>query len=271
MPLVFPGKHQPKTAEIAMTLLDVGQGLSVVIQTSHHAMVFDTGAKFSSDSDIGKTVLLPFLNQRGINKIDTLIISHGDNDHIGGTESLIKGIRTEKVLTSVPNLLANHSPILCMAGQSWNWDQVEFTVLSPPKASFASENDNSCVLKIRSNHGTLLLTGDIEAEAESWLVSEYREKVKADVLIAPHHGSKSSSTVAFLQSVQPSKIFIPAGYRNQFGHPHKESLSRYKAINAQCLNTAGSGAISVNENDGLWIVSSQREAENRYWNYRKFL
>ncbi len=266
LPLVFTNKPQPEAGELSMTLLDVGQGLSAVVQTAHHVLVFDTGAKFSSDSDMGLTVLLPFLHNQDVSQIDDLIVSHGDNDHIGGAESLMLGIPTEKVMTSVPQQLTAYSPIACNGGQSWNWDQVEFTILSPPSAAFTLENDNSCVLKIQSKHLTVLLTGDIEAEAESWLVASYGDKLKADVLIAPHHGSKTSSTISFLQSVQPKYVLIPAGYRNQFGHPHKEVLSRYENIKTKWFNTSDSGSISVTMKENFWNVRTLRETESRYWN-----
>jgi competence protein ComEC len=142
-------------------------------------------------------------------------------------------------------------------------------MLSPPPAAFTSENNQSCVLKIQSGHGTVLLTGDIEAEAESWLVATYGDQLKADVLIAPHHGSKSSSTAGFLQTVQPEYILIPAGYRNQFGHPHKEVLARYKNSKAIWLNTADSGAISVNMKENSLNVQAYRDKERRYWNFDK--
>jgi competence protein ComEC len=181
----------------------------------------------------------------------------------------MQGMTTEKLLTSVPEQLTLYSPIACKAGQSWNWDQVEFTLLSPPQAAFSSENNQSCVLKIQSGHGTVLLTGDIEAEAESSLVATYGDKLQADVLIAPHHGSKTSSTLSFLQTVQPKYILIPTGYRNQFGHPHKEVLERYKNSKAILLNTADSGAISVNMKEDTWNLQAYRDTASRYWNFDK--
>lgn len=264
-PLLFTESRQPETGAIRMTLLDVGQGLSTVVQTTHHLLVFDTGAKFSEQSDMGQGVLLPFLHSEGVTKIDSLIVSHGDNDHIGGTASLMRGMPAEKVLTSVPQMLSEYAPVQCAAGQSWVWDQVEFTVLAPRQA-FVSENDNSCVLKIRSQYGTALLTGDIEAAAESWLVNTYGEELKADVLVAPHHGSKTSSTAGFLQAVQPDYVLIPAGYRNQFGHPHKDVLARYRQVNAKWLSSAYSGAIAVNVGNSGFAVQGMRETEGRYWN-----
>jgi competence protein ComEC len=268
LPLIFTNKPQPEEGEFSMTLLDVGQGLSAVVQTANHVLVFDTGAKFNNDSDMGKSVLLPFLHHQGLGMVDLLIVSHGDNDHIGGAESLMKGIPTKNILTSIPQQLVNYSPVKCKSGQTWNWDQVSFTMLSPPPAVFTSENDNSCVLIIQSQHLTVLLTGDIQAEAESWLVANYGKKLKADVLVAPHHGSNTSSTANFLQTVQPSTILIPAGYRNQFGHPHKEVLSRYKNIKTRWLNTANSGSILVNMKDDSWNVQTLRKTESRYWNFK---
>lgn len=208
-----------------------------------------------------------FLRSQGVAKIDSLIISHGDNDHIGGAVSLMRGMPTEKILTSVPQQLSEYAPIECVAGQSWLWDEVKFTILAPQQA-FVSENDNSCVLKIQSKHGTALLTGDIEAAAESWLVETYGEALKADVLVAPHHGSKTSSTAGFLQAVQPGYVLIPAGYRNQFGHPHKDVLARYRQVHALWLNSADSGAIVVNVKNNVFAVQGMRQTESKYWNIK---
>jgi len=267
LPLVFTPANKPKAGSINMTLLDVGQGLSVVVQTENHWLVYDTGAKFSAESDMGRSVVLPFLRRQGADKIDRLVISHGDNDHIGGALSLMHGMPTEQVLTSVPQQLSDYSPLMCEAGQSWSWDNVTFTLLSP-QHPFVSDNDNSCVLKIESEQGAVLLTSDIEMAAESWLVETYGNHLKAKVLISPHHGSKTSSTYEFLQAVQPVYVLIPAGYRNQFGHPHQEVLDRYQQIKAQWLNTADSGAISLGVKDGLWQVQSLRDIESKYWNVK---
>jgi competence protein ComEC len=250
-----------------MTLLDVGQGLSAVVQTANHWLVYDTGAKFSAESDMGQSALLPFLRLQGADRVDKLIISHGDNDHIGGAASLMRGIPTEQVLTSVPQQLSEYSPGMCATGQSWIWDKVRFTVLSPQHA-FVSENENSCVLKIQSEQGAVLLTGDIEALAESWLIETYGKNLNANVLIAPHHGSKTSSTIGFLQAVKPEYVLIPAGYRNQFDHPHHDVLQRYQQIKAKWFNSADSGAITINVRGGSWIVQSLRDTESRYWNFK---
>jgi competence protein ComEC len=266
LPLIFTESQRPATGDMKLTLLDVGQGLAVVMQTAEHYLVYDTGAKFSADSDQGKNVLLPFLRQQGANKIDQLIISHGDNDHIGGAESLIAGIMVDKLLTSTPERLSAYHPVSCTAGQSWSWDGIDFTILSPSQ-QLISENDNSCVLQVQSAYGSVLLTGDIEANAEAWLVKNYGQLLQAKLLIAPHHGSKTSSTQAFLQAVKPEIILIPAGYRNQFGHPHNDVLTRYQAMNAHYLSSADSGAITVSLTHGVWQVQALRQTNSHYWNF----
>ncbi|MDD5460494.1 MAG: DNA internalization-related competence protein ComEC/Rec2 [Methylococcales bacterium] len=265
LPLIFTESKHLEKGDINMTLLDVGQGLSVVVQTAHHWLVYDTGAKFSAESDLGQSVVLPFLRLQGVGKLDKLIISHGDNDHIGGAASLMRGIPTERVLTSVPQQLSKYLPVGCEAGQSWLWDDVRFTILSPTQV-LASENDSSCVLKIQSEYGVVLLTGDIEEASESRLVKNYGESLKANVLVAPHHGSKTSSTAGFLQAIQPEYVLISAGYRNQFGHPHNDVLLRYQQIGAKWLNSADSGAITVSILDNARAVKSLRNAESKYWN-----
>lgn len=268
LPLVFGEVKRPDVGDIKMTLLDVGQGLSAVVQTANHLLVFDTGAKFSAQNDSGQSVVLPFLRSQGVYKIDRLIISHGDNDHIGGAASLMRGMVTDGVLTSVPQQLSDYAPMTCRAGQSWLWDEVKFTVLAPQQQAFSTKNDNSCVLKIDSKHGAVLFTGDIEAAAESWLIKTYGEALKAKVLIAPHHGSKTSSTAGFLQAVQPHYVLIPAGYRSQFGHPHRSVLARYRDINATWLSSADSGAISVHVESNAWVVQGIRAAQSHYWNMK---
>ena len=265
LPLIFVDETRPEQGEVTMTLLDVGQGLSAVIETSNHVLVFDTGAKYSDQYDMGNAVVIPFLNSKGIKVVDILLISHGDNDHIGGAESVIKQSRVEKILTSVPDALANYFPAQCQAGQSWDWDHVKFEILWPIQNSF-SENNNSCVLKVSSKQGSFLLTGDIEAEAENGLIKKYAQQLEADVLIAPHHGSKTSSTASFLKWVNPAIVLIPSGYRNRFSFPHLEVLKRYQDLNTSWMNTADEGALIVEMKKDLLVVNSTRRERIKYWN-----
>jgi competence protein ComEC len=266
LPLVFPVTDQLKPGEAKLTLLDVGQGLSVVIQTANHTLVFDTGAKYSQRYDSGSNVLIPFLRFHHINKVDTLIVSHGDNDHIGGAYSLMEGMQVKKVISSVPDKLIDYDPVTCIAGQQWFWDGIEFLILSPGENFFDSENDNSCVLLVTTETGKFLLTGDIEKPAENWLVATYGKKLQAEVLIAPHHGSKSSSSFAFLEQVKPKIVLFPVGYLNRFGFPHQEIEERYRLRGVQLFKVAKTGAISVKLGRRLTKIETWRDKHGKYWN-----
>lgn len=241
MPLALYNPDKPAADEFWFTLLDVGQGLSAVIQTKNHTLVFDTGPKFSDSFDTGSAVVSPFLKQQGIQQIDTLIISHGDNDHIGGAASLVDEIATKVIFSSVPNLLATAK--YCIAGQSWLWDGVTFLFLHPHSTDQGNENNLSCVLKVSTQHKSILLTGDIELETEKLLVQRYASQLASTLLIAPHHGSKTSSSHAFIHTVNPEIVLFPVGYHNRYGFPKKEVIKRYNTKNRTLLNTAQHGAI----------------------------
>jgi competence protein ComEC len=241
MPLMLYSPDKPDKNEFWFTLLDVGQGLSTVIQTQNHTLVFDTGPRFSDSFDTGAAVVSPFLQQQGINHIDTLIISHGDNDHIGGAVSLINEVEINSILSSVPELLSTAEH--CVAGQSWQWDGVMFSFLHPRPDDHGSENNLSCVLKISTGNNSVLLTGDIESKAEKLLVQRYHSQLASTLLVAPHHGSKTSSTAAFIDAVNPEIVLFPVGYRNRYGFPKDEVVARYNDQNRTLLNSAQNGAI----------------------------
>jgi competence protein ComEC len=265
LPLLLVNIEQPKAGEVLLTLLDVDQGLSAVIQTQHHSLAFDTGAKFADSTDMGDAVLLPFLHHQGVNNVDHLIISHADNDHSGGAESLLAEMPVQQISSSAAPWAEYANGNYCQAGQSWEWDAVKFQILSPPAEPFSSENDNSCVLQISTAKQRFLLTGDIERNAEQWLVEQYGSQLQSHVLIAPHHGSKTSSSESFLQQVAPELILIPAGYLNRFHFPHPSVLARYQRLGADWLNTADKGAISLYSNDAGLIVLSEKKKQQRYW------
>ena len=263
LPLFFTKIERPLQGEVWLTLLDVGQGLATVIETKNHRLVFDVGARFSSSMDMGKNIVVPFLRSRQIKHLDMLIVSHADNDHIGGAKALLSEIKSEEILSSVPDELLAYQAKSCLAGQKWAWDEVEFTILSPSEKVFSSENNNSCVLRVETQWGALLLTGDIEKEAEMSLLNN---QLEAKVLIAPHHGSKTSSTFAFLKKVSPEIILIPAGAPNRFGFPHKDVLARYDAIGAKNLITGKEGAISIKLKKSGMELQSYRKMAGKYWN-----
>ena len=268
MPALFMSTDRPAAGQIKMTLLDVGQGLAAVIQTSEHVLVYDTGSRFSARFDMGESVVLPFLRSQAVEQVDMLLISHSDNDHLGGAEALLRLSAVNDILTSVPVDIKPAQARLCQAGQTWTWDQVVFTVLSPSKQRHFSENDNSCVLRIETRAGAVLLTGDIEQAAEDRLVKTYGTKINAEIMIAPHHGSNTSSSLGFLRAVQPEMILIPAGYRNRFGFPDQRVLERYRTVGAEWLTVGELGAVSVEGIGDGWLFDSYRARQGRYWNQR---
>jgi len=267
LPLFWSQVDRPQSGTFRMTLLDVGQGLSAVVETKHHTLVFDTGARYSARFDMGKAVVLPFLHYRSIDRIDQLVISHSDNDHIGGAKSLLTEINVDKLLTSVPALMQEYHPKRCQTGQYWIWDQVKFQVLSPDKILFPRDNNNSCVIKVTDrSQQSLLLTGDIEQTTEHWLVEHFPSILTSHILLAPHHGSQTSSSLLFLKQVNPDVILIPSGYKNRFSFPHVSVIARYQQLNIPWLNTATAGAITVETNRNGYSFYSERARFGHYWN-----
>ncbi|MGH8552026.1 MAG: DNA internalization-related competence protein ComEC/Rec2, partial [Methylococcales bacterium] len=245
LPMLFADIKPPNPGEVQFTLLDVDQGLAAVVETTHHTLVFDTGARFGDHFDMGTAVVAPFLRKRNIRSIDRLVISHADNDHSGGARPLDGLIPITDVYTSVPEAIDWRKAHACKAGQNWTWDGVEFLMLAPFAIDSARENDNSCVLRIQSRSGSFLLTGDIEKATESALVVRYGQSLQSDYLVVPHHGSNTSSTSDFLDAVRPKYALIPAGYRNRYGFPRPQVIARLERVGAELYNSADSGAILV--------------------------
>lgn len=262
LPLFLVRPPIPAAGEVWFTLLDVGQGLSAVVRTREHTLLFDAGPRFG-DFDTGKAVVEPYLRAVGVRRLDTFIVSHGDNDHAGGAESVLRALPVGNVMSSVTEKLPMAQP--CQSGQSWNWDGVEFSVLGPDDAGGERRNDASCVLMVRSRHGNILLPADIEARAEKKLVQTWGERLRADVLIAPHHGSKTSSTPAFIEAVSPRHVLFPVGYRNRYRHPHPDVVRRYAERNVFLHDSAVSGALGIRLNAGGHDVTAYRERHRRYW------
>ncbi len=266
LPLVMNAPQRPAAEETWFTLLDVGQGLAAVVQTRNHTLVYDTGPRFSDRFDTGAAVLIPFLRWQGIRSLDMLIIGHGDNDHIGGAPSLLREYPAKRLLSAVPEKLeAKAEP--CRQGESWSWDGVRFTLLHPPSEYGGSGNDASCVLKVETPGASLLLTGDIERRAEQQLLQTVPERLRAELLVAPHHGSKSSSSPHFIDAVDPEYVLFPVGYRNRYNHPHSMVMERYATREIQLLDTASNGAIHFRlGRQGLSPPQSYRIVAHRYWN-----
>ncbi|MHB8665965.1 MAG: DNA internalization-related competence protein ComEC/Rec2 [Burkholderiales bacterium] len=264
----------PVHGALWLTVLDVGQGLAVFAQTERHALLYDTGPAYSPDADSGSRVILPFLRASGIAQLDALVVTHDDNDHAGGAATVLGGLPVAALYTSLAPthaawLAAPGYRLPCAAGQGWDWDGVRFELLHPAAGSYAVDrvksNDRSCVLRIAAAHGTVLLTGDIEVRSERELLARAPQKLRADVLVVPHHSSRTSSTQEFIAAVRPRWAVLPVGYRNRFGHPQLDVVERYRASGAQLLRTDNSGAVIVRIDDAGTVVQAYRELRRRYW------
>jgi competence protein ComEC len=273
-PLLLSKAPGVALGEVRFTLLDVGQGLAAVVETTHHVLVFDTGPQINAGFDTGERVVLPFLATRGRTKINTLVISHSDNDHIGGMQSIIKKMPVDTVITSEIDKMLNHPHVkLCYATQRWQWDGVEFEMLHPETVDTTKKNDHCCVLRVAVGQGknkqTVLLTADIEAKSEKKLIERLGVKLKSSILVVPHHGSKTSSTLEFLQLVNPEYALIPVGYRNRYGHPKSEIVARYQAQGIKLFNTINDGAIGfiLRDAETIETPSRYRLELRRYWQF----
>ncbi len=270
LPALLVAPARPAAGELWFTLLDVGQGLAAVARTRNHVLVYDTGPGFSADFDAGSAVVLPYLRYYGLRRIDTLVIGHGDNDHIGGAAALSGAIGVGRVLTSVPERVPWWPAEYCQRGQHWEWDGVRFEVLSPGTEVESRGNNASCVLRIGNASGAVLLTGDIEARAEARLLRADPDGLAADVLVAPHHGSKTSSTLPFIAQVGARYVLFPVGYRNRWGFPHPTVVERYRDTDALMFSSAEHGALTVRFPTAGAMVppAAYRNEFPRYWQDR---
>ncbi|MBE0615707.1 MAG: DNA internalization-related competence protein ComEC/Rec2 [Burkholderiales bacterium] len=264
----------PAQGALWLTVLDVGQGLAIFAQTRRHALLYDTGPAYGPDSDGGSRVILPYLRASGVAQLDAMIVTHDDNDHAGGAVSVLAGIPVAALYTSVPQthpawLAASGYRLPCAVGGAWDWDGVRFELLHPTADSYAVEriksNDRSCVLRIATAQGAVLLTGDIEARSERQLLARTPAALRADVLLAPHHSSRTSSTPEFIAAVQPRWVVLPVGYRNRFGHPKEQVVERYRASGARMLRTDNAGAVLVRMDGEGISVQGYRDIRRRYW------
>jgi competence protein ComEC len=274
LPMFAVGPPGPAPGALWLTFLDVGQGLAVVARTADHVLLYDTGPLFSAEADAGNRVVLPFLRGEGITRLDRVIVTHDDADHSGGARSVMRTLPAALLQSSLDTLhplqalAAYRTP--CIAGQHWMWNDVRFEVLHPLAESYArpfvKANWRSCVVRIATAAGTVLLTGDIEEPDERDMLA--RGTLPADVLLVPHHGSRTSSSPAFLAAVQPRLAIVTAGYRNRFGHPRPEVLDRYRAAGAEVLRTDRDGAVTLRFEAGTVAVSRHRDEHRRYWRWR---
>ena len=271
LPAIALPPPAPEPGAAWITTLDVGQGLAVLVRTASKSLLYDAGPAFGTEADSGERIIAPYLRATGIERLDAMIVTHNDSDHSGGAASVLENFEVDRMLSS---LAAGH-PLLglapeaqrCIAGQSWTWDGVRFELLHPESAEARPKkiNDLSCVLKVSAGANSMLLTGDIEKPAEAELLRRLPGSLPADVLLAPHHGSRTSSSAEFLAAVHPSVVVVPVGYRNRFGHPNGEVLGRYFALESEIFRTDRDGAVTVLLSGDALQVKNERLLRRRYW------
>jgi competence protein ComEC len=257
----------PAVGEAWITALDVGQGLAVVVRTANRTLLYDAGPAYGPEADSGGRIVVPMLRGAGVRGVDMMVLSHEDTDHLGGALTVLETLEVRSLASSLARSHALNSLVAtagrCAAGSSWEWDGVRFEFLHPqPGWETARRNNQSCVLHIAAGGGSILLTGDIERAAESALAGTIP---KADVLVVPHHGSRTSSSAEFIAAVGPRWAVVPAGYRNRFGHPAREVLERYASARVPVLRTDLDGAVSVVLQPDRVRVQSERRLRPRYW------
>ena len=254
-----------------MTLLaaDIGQGNAVLVRTASHTLLYDTGPRFSRESDAGNRVLVPLLRALG-ERLDMLLLSHRDIDHSGGAAAVLAMQPQASLLSSIEDshaLQALRKSSRCVAGQRWVWDAVTFEVLHPVAADYDAVNKSnamSCVLRVSNGSQTALLVGDIESPQEMRLAS--LGALRADFLLVPHHGSKTSSSAVFLDAVQPQLALAQAGYRNRFGHPVASVVARYQERGIRLVRSAQCGAATW-QSLQPGEIACQRQEGLRYWHH----
>ena len=240
LPWLWPIQDKPQWGTAHVTVLDVGQGLAIVVRTHSRTLLYDTGDRFSAQFSAASAVILPWLHSHHIRRLDRIVISHSDRDHVGGLQAISARWPKADLLMATPEDYADAGP--CEGGTSWKWDGVTFTFLKG-SAGRGSRNDRSCVLAISTEAGQhqALLTGDISSKREKQLLAQYGEKLHSEVLQVPHHGSRSSSSQAFVQQVAPLYASVSAGYSNRFGHPSADTLDRLHKSGADVLVSAVTG------------------------------
>jgi competence protein ComEC len=269
-PLCLTANPQPEYGEVWLDVLDVGQGLSTVVRTQNHILIYDTGDDFSERLNAGSAIVLPFLRKQGANKIDALILSHDNKDHTGGTPAILERVPVDTIYVGEKLKFIKSKTLPCEAGQQWEWDGVLFMMLHPePEDKLEhkwDDNDASCVIRISAGLHSVLLTGDIESAAEKSLLKKRPGQLTSNIIIAPHHGSRSSSTVKFIQQVNPQYVIFPAGYLNRFNFPNEKIVARYEQQGVTQFTTATLGTIHVEFNaNSMSIPTGYRQEYQRYW------
>jgi len=266
LPLLWPALDKPAPGEVDLHLLDVGQGLALLVRTRHHALLYDAGPAPPHGLDLGEAAVVPALRALGVSQLDRLVLSHGDNDHAGGAPAVRRAYAPPVVMA--PEGWAGAGMQACVAGQRWRWDGVDFEVLHPTPHFPYLRNDSSCVLRISAGGHHALLAGDIGRHVEARLAKLPPARIRADVLLVPHHGSDTSSSLDFLAAVRPGTGLLAVGEGNRFGLPKPLVLARYARYGVALHDSAGSGAIALRLGEGgVQLRERRRQDRPRYWRH----
>jgi competence protein ComEC len=271
LPLLWPPVARPGEGEFELVAADIGQGTAVLVRTRSHLLVYDAGPRYSPDADAAGRVLLPLLRARGERRIDLLVLSHRDADHVGGAASLLAAVPVAGLSSSLaadhPLLAQDRPHRRCADGQSWVWDGVHFEVLHPLDSDHDGgdqPNTVSCVLRVQGAGGSALLSGDVEAAQEAALVQRHGQRLRADMLLVPHHGSRTSSTPSFVDAVQPRVAVVQAAYRSRFGHPAPAVQARYAERGITFVRSDACGAWTL---PARGAPRCERDVARRYWHH----
>jgi competence protein ComEC len=270
--LLIPLKQLP---DLQILVFDVGQGTAVLIRTPTHQLLYDTGPEYTENFDAGSGIIVPYLHSQGLQQLDKLVVSHNDKDHSGGLLGVLAAIEVNQLLLGemdksikLKNIeVRSVQPAVdnCHTQAPWQWDGVHFSFITWPIAPRAKANNHSCVLLVEFNGQKILLAGDIEKDVER-ILSEREELTSVDILLAPHHGSKTSSTAGFLARVHPYRVIYSAGFHNQHGHPHADVQTRYARMGTVPHNTAYAGAVEFTwRGQQPYLVTQYRQSQARYW------
>ena len=263
-PILWWEPARPGRGGAVVEVLDVGHGLAVLVETRSHTLLYDAGAVYRSGFDTGREIVVPAMRAKSWQTLDTVVVSHADNDHAGGVPAVLEAFPDAQVLMGPDVELPGGET--CRTGQAWTWDEVRFEILHPDPAFHYRGNDSSCVLKVTTSVGSVLLTGDVEAAGERALMAD-PESLAADAVVVPHHGSATSSSAALVGESAPGHAVVSAGYLNHWGFPKPAVVERWHRIGAEVVTTGEAGAVEMILNPGEPIrVQGLRSRQRRYWN-----
>ncbi len=263
--LFFPQQDQINKGAFVVDVLDVGQGLSVWVRTAEHNLLYDTGGRLSRTRSMASAVFIPYFQSFGKSGLDRLVISHTDSDHSAGLTDIMTQVRVKSVITARAFQDELNADEICDVSLQWNWDGVNFQFLNAASDTFSKDNNYSCVLRISNGDASVLLTGDIEKIAENRLLEQSLEPV--DLLIAPHHGSKTSSSAAFLDVLQAKQVVYSIAYKNHFRFPHESVSQRYQSLNVEEYRTDRDGMLSFRftADTNSASVKAYRQFHKEFW------